>query len=172
MEKIDLQGIIQRIRELREQFSGPRGRSEFARALAISPSTYNYYERDRIPPIEVLLRICEVTGADIEWLLTGQESAKKFAFAKKIARAEPGEAAAAGANSVLLRKLDALLNENPDLGAAVSAFVDLLADKKALVKSIRDGYQCWGAPQRGWCISGTRWFCRSRSRPLPNWMRL
>lgn len=132
MEKVDLHGIIRRIRELRERFSGPRGRSKFAQALAISPSTYNYYERDRVPPIEVLLRICEVTGADIEWLLTGRESSKKFAFAKKTAGTDSGETVAAGANFALLRKLDALLNENPDLGAAVSAFVDLLAEKKTL----------------------------------------
>jgi transcriptional regulator with XRE-family HTH domain len=71
MEKVDPNDVIQRIRELREQFSGPRGKSVFAQALAISPSTYNYYEHDRVPPIEVLLKICKVTGADIEWLLTG-----------------------------------------------------------------------------------------------------
>ncbi len=150
MEKIDLHGIIQRIKELREQFSGPRGRSEFARALAISPSTYNYYERDRVPPIEVLLRICEVTGADIEWLLTGQESAKKFAFAKKTTRTEAGEAIASGTNFVLLRKLDALLNENPDLGAAVSAFVDLLAEKKALESKPRPSLAPSGQQHPGW----------------------
>ncbi|MCJ7776736.1 MAG: helix-turn-helix domain-containing protein, partial [Sedimentisphaerales bacterium] len=107
MEKIDPHGIIQRVRKLREQFSGPRGKSVFAQALAISPSTYNYYERDRVPPIEVLLKICEVTGANIEWLLTGRESLGKFAFAKKIADIAPREAITSGANSILLRKLDA-----------------------------------------------------------------
>ena len=150
MEKIDLYGIIQRIRELRERFSGPRGRSKFAQALAISPSTYNYYERDRIPPIEVLLRICEVTGADIEWLLTGRESSRKFAFAKETVGTDPREAVISGVNSVLLRKLDALLTENPDLGTAVSAFVDLLVEKKAIESKPRPSFVQSGQQHPGW----------------------
>jgi len=150
MKKIDLHDITQRIRRLREQFSGPRGRSEFAKALAISPSTYNYYERDRIPPIDVLLKICDLTGADIEWLLTGRESSRKFAFAKKMSGPAPDEAVASGANSVLLRKLNVLLNENPDLGAAVSAFVDLLAEKKALESKSRPSLAQSGRQHPGW----------------------
>jgi len=139
MEKVEPNDVIQRIRELREQFSGPRGKSAFAQALAISPSTYNYYEHDRVPPIEVLLKICKVTGADIKWLLTGRESSRKFAFTKKPADIAPREATTSGANSILLRKLDALLSENQDLGAAVSAFVDLLAEKKSLENKLKPG---------------------------------
>jgi transcriptional regulator with XRE-family HTH domain len=137
MKKINSHGIIQRIRKLREQFSGPRGKSEFAQALAISPSTYNYYERDRVPPIEVLLKICEVTGADIEWLLTGRENSEKFVFAKKLAGTNHSETITSGANPVLLQKLNIFLNKNQDLGAAVSAFVDLLAEKKGLENKLK-----------------------------------
>ena len=65
MKKIDPKAIIDRIILLRTQHSGPRGKSLFARELGISASTYNYYEKDRVPPIETLLNICDVTGADL-----------------------------------------------------------------------------------------------------------
>ncbi len=65
MGKFNEKTIIERIRSLREQYAGRRGKSKFARVLDISPSTYNYYENNRIPPIEILLKICEVTaGSD------------------------------------------------------------------------------------------------------------
>jgi transcriptional regulator with XRE-family HTH domain len=150
MEKIDPHGIIQRIRKLREQFSGPRGKSEFAHALAISPSTYNYYERDRVPPIEVLLKICEATGTDIEWLLTGRESSEKFAFAKKLVGTGHSKVITSGVNPVLLRKLNVLLNENPDLGAAVSAFIDLLAEKKGLENRLKPNLVQSHQQRPGW----------------------
>ena len=49
-----------------------------------------------------------------------------------------------------MRKLDALLNENPDLGAAVSAFVDLLAEKKALESKPRPSLAPSGQQHPGW----------------------
>jgi hypothetical protein len=85
--------------------------------LGISPSTYSYYEDDRIPPIEVLLKICEVTGADLEWLLKGHKTKKKFAF---------------GSNQRLMQKLDELFVNNPELAEPVMAFVELLCEKKGI----------------------------------------
>jgi transcriptional regulator with XRE-family HTH domain len=123
------QGIVKRISLLRSQYAGSRGKSKFARALGISPSTYSYYENNRIPPIEILLKICDLTGADLSWLLTGQETPKtsasdlqKFAF---------------GPNNTLLRKLDLMLSENPDLFEPISAFLELLCEKKGFEKSFR-----------------------------------
>ena len=55
MNKIDANSIIDRVVLLRQQYSGDRGKSKFARSLGISASTYNYYENNRIPPIEILL---------------------------------------------------------------------------------------------------------------------
>ena len=73
MSKIlDEKAIISRICLLREKYAGKRGKALFANALGISPSTYNYYEQNRLPPIGVLWSICRLTGADIQWLLTGQ----------------------------------------------------------------------------------------------------
>ena len=77
MAKFDEKAVIGRIKFLRNRYAGKRGKSAFAKALDISPSTYSYYEQNRIPPIEILLKICEVTGADLEWLLTGNEDKKK-----------------------------------------------------------------------------------------------
>ena len=60
-----------RLAGLRQAVYGPRGRAAFARALGVSPSTYNYYEKNRPPPADLLARAAQVTGADLTWLLTG-----------------------------------------------------------------------------------------------------
>ncbi len=119
MKNFDEKAIIERVRLLRKQYAGSRGKSKFARTLGVSASTYNYYENNRVPPIEVLLKISETTGADLEWLLTGRTSKEKFAFAS---------------NAALLRKLDGLLGENPELTEAVMAFIELLCEKKGIEK--------------------------------------
>lgn len=69
------QGISARLADLRRQVFGERGRAAFARALGVSPSTYNYYEKGRPPPADLLARAAEVTGADLGWLLTGRGEA-------------------------------------------------------------------------------------------------
>jgi len=68
-------GVSQRLAGLRERIFGPRGRAAFARALGVSPSTYNYYEKGRRPPADLLTRAAEATGADLTWLLTGRGTA-------------------------------------------------------------------------------------------------
>jgi len=119
MQIFDEKALIGRIKLLRNQYSGSRGKSKFARALDISASTYSYYENNRVPPTEILLKICEVTGADLEWLLTGCSTEKKFAF---------------GPNSALLQKMDDLFTNNPELTEAVQAFIELLCEKKGIEK--------------------------------------
>ncbi|MBA7630844.1 LexA repressor [subsurface metagenome] len=128
MQNFDENAIIERIRLLREQHAGSRGRTKFARTLGISASTYNYYENNRVPPIEILLEICQVTGADLNWLLTGEKPQKMVMAGQK--------ESATGPNSSLLRKIDVLLSENPDLTEPISAFVDLLCEKKTLEKQL------------------------------------
>ncbi|NIA21820.1 MAG: helix-turn-helix domain-containing protein [Anaerolineaceae bacterium] len=68
----DKSGICDRIRSAREAVFGLRGRAAFARALGLSPSTYIYYEKGRVPPAEVLARAAEVAGVRLQWLITGQ----------------------------------------------------------------------------------------------------
>ena len=138
MKNFDEKAVIQRIKLLREQYTGGRGRSKFARTLGISTSTYSYYETSRVPPIDVLIKICEVTGADLNWLLTGRSAEKtpitgpeNFTFASKKEDESP--------NISLLRKLSTLLTENPDLAAPIMAFIELLCEKKGIERQIHAG---------------------------------
>lgn len=117
MQNFNVNAIIERVGLLRKQYAGKRGKSKFARALGISASTYSYYEDNRVPPIEILLKMCEVTGADLQWLLTGQSTGKNFAF---------------GENLGLLRKLNDLFISNPEMTDAVRAFIELLCEKKGI----------------------------------------
>jgi transcriptional regulator with XRE-family HTH domain len=117
LQNYNAKAIIERVRLLRKQYAGERGKSKFARALGISASTYSYYEDNRVPPIEILLKMCEVTGADLQWLLTGQSTGKHFAF---------------GENLGLLRKLNDLFVSNPEMTDAVRAFIELLCEKKGI----------------------------------------
>jgi len=80
MKDFDEKTIIKQISPLHKQYAGSGSKSEFARTLGISAFTYSYYENNGVPPIEILLKICEVIGADFEWLLTGRSTEKRFAF--------------------------------------------------------------------------------------------
>ncbi|MGD9109423.1 MAG: S24 family peptidase [Phycisphaerales bacterium] len=120
MSQLDTNAIIRRIQRLREQYAGPRGKTKFAKAIGISPSTYSYYENNRIPPIETLLRISEVAGADLHWLLTGSSGSSK-------AKTQYGSP-----NAALLEHLSRLLSEHPDLAEPISTFIEILAEKKGL----------------------------------------
>ncbi len=59
---LDTAAICNRLKQLRIQVCGSRGQSHFAALLQLSPSTYNYYEKGRIPPVDVLDRSSRVTG--------------------------------------------------------------------------------------------------------------
>ena len=51
---------------------GQRSQREFAKALNISPSTLWEYMQGRIPPVDVIARICECEGLSEKWLLSGK----------------------------------------------------------------------------------------------------
>ena len=129
MQSFNEKAIIKRLISLREQFAGLRGKSRFARALTISPSTYSYYEKNRIPPIEVLVKTCEITGTDLQWLLTGKKSINLPSEEQNIPESTQ--------YSSLLRKLKLLLSANPQLAVSVSAFLDLLYEKNNIEKNIQ-----------------------------------
>ncbi len=159
MKHFDEKAMIERVRQLRQQYAGSRGKSKFARALGVSASTYSYYENDRVPPIDILLKMCEVTGADLEWLLTGHTAEKNFAFA---------------ANAALLRKLDSLFTHNPDLTEAVLAFVELLREKKGIETSVYSKGPASEPDRPGWIpvlgrtAAGIVHFWDQTSLPKPN----
>jgi len=106
--------ICSRVRQLRVEYAGTRGKASFAREIGISPSTYDYYESSRVPSVGVLIRISNLTNVDIRWLLIGQE----------------GSAGISAAHPAVLRAAK-LLADRPDFAAPLAAFVDLLAEATA-----------------------------------------
>ena len=159
MTDFDERAMIERVKQIRQQYAGSRGKSRFARALGVSVSTYNYYENNRVPPIDILLKMCDVTGADLEWLLTGNAAEKKSAF---------------GPNAALLQKLDGLLTHNPELTEAVLAFVELLCEKKGVETNIYSKTPASEADRPGWIpvlgrtAAGIVHFWDQTSLPKPN----
>jgi DNA-binding XRE family transcriptional regulator len=149
MRDFDEKAIIERIQTLRRRFSGLRGKRKFAKAIGISPSTYNYYEKERLAPIPVLVKICQLCNTDLEWLLTGQAAKGTTGMSLDIPslKANPEFAAK---NARLLKKFHHLLVDNPGALDAVLAFVELLCENKALEggTSYADGRP--GSSRPGW----------------------
>lgn len=110
------QALAQRLRELRRRHFGPRGKERFAQRLGVSVEDYDRYERGTVPPGDILVRICEVTGEDLQWLLTGVSGRGTVVIA-----------GTRGRHQDLLARLARLLDERPQVAAPVEAFLDLLA---------------------------------------------
>ncbi|MCK4342460.1 MAG: helix-turn-helix domain-containing protein [Phycisphaerae bacterium] len=109
------QALAQRLKELRRRHFGPKGKALFARRLGLSLDEYTRYERGVVPPGEVMVRICEATGEDLQWLLTGVASRGTVVIA-----------GARGRHRDVLARLANLLDKKPELAAAVESFLDLL----------------------------------------------
>ena len=97
--------------QVRIEVAGPRGKAAFARQLAISPTTYQSYERDRIPPADVLVKMADLAQVDLRWLLTGQSAS---GLAPK-------------ADHPAVQRAAALLARCPNAAAPLAAFVDILS---------------------------------------------
>ena len=110
MEDSRKKEISARIRKIRTDVFGPRGKSSFARKLGLSPSTYDYYESNRIPPADVLADIAELADVDLRWLITGKEPEPPLP-----------------ASHPTIRRAAALLAERPEAADALGAFLDILA---------------------------------------------
>src|SRR2546423_4676897 len=76
--------ICERLKQVRVQVCGPRGQSHFAALLQLSPSTYNYYEKGRVPPVDVLDRAARVTGSPLLWLIRGEPGDLSLESLRKI----------------------------------------------------------------------------------------
>ena len=100
--------ICQRIAQLRLDRAGPRGKAAFARRLGLSASTYDYYEADRVPPADVLVRIADLAGVDLRWLLTGKGSAE------------------GSTSHPVVQRVAQLIATRSGSAAALGAFLDLL----------------------------------------------
>ena len=96
------------------EIAGPRGKSKFAKEIGVSPSTYDYYEKGRLPPLDMLIRIAEYANADLGWLMTGREGKE-----------------AVRASHPAVARIAKLLADRPDFAAPLAAFVDLLSQTAA-----------------------------------------
>lgn len=105
-----------RIAELRRRHFGSRGRGEFARRLQVGEDEYARYERGRVPPGDVLVRMCEVTGEDLQWLLTGVAGRGTMVIS-----------GARDRHQRLIESIARLLERSPDSAGPIEAFVALLA---------------------------------------------
>lgn len=111
-------GVCTRLAEVRGRHFGPRGKSRFARELGIGSSTYDRYERDRMPPADLLLKAAEITGVRLEWLITGEGP-----------RDAPPPVS--GRIATLLERLRHLLRRRQDLADQVEAFLTELEQRNA-----------------------------------------
>jgi len=109
------QALAQRIRELRRRHFGPRGKQAFAQKLGVRLTEYERYERGTVPPGHVLVRMCELTGEDLQWLLTGVT-----------ARGTVVISGARHRHRDLLARIARALDAHPTLATPLEAFLDLL----------------------------------------------
>ncbi len=116
MDKSLKEDICRRIAKIRMELAGPRGKSTFAKQLGLSASTYDYYESTRVPSVEILARMADLIGVDIDWLIRGESSKVPAVFAE---------------HPVLLRAA-ALLNEHEDAVRPLAEFLNLLSERMKL----------------------------------------
>ncbi len=107
--------LIQRIKELRRRHFGPRGKGEFAQKLGLSLEEYERIERGKLPPGEAMVRMCELTGEDLQWLLTGVAARGTVVISD-----------ARGRHRNLVTQIAQALDAQPGLAAPLEAFLDLL----------------------------------------------
>ena len=79
--------VCERTKELRIELCGKRGRSKLADELGITPSTYHYYERGRVLPADLLVKLCSLAGVNLEWFLLG--TGPKYRLRKGAGKAKP-----------------------------------------------------------------------------------
>jgi hypothetical protein len=107
--------LAKRIRELRRRHFGPRGKGEFARKLGLALEDYERFEGGKLPPGELMVRMCELTGEDLQWLLTGVP-----------ARGTVLISGARSRHQNLLTRVAQAVDAQPKLAAPLEAFLDLL----------------------------------------------
>lgn len=115
--------LSERIRELRRRHFGARGKAEFARRLNAPIEDYERYERGAIPSGELLVRMCELTGEDLQWLLTGAASRGAVVIS-----------GARNRHQKLLAHIASELDSQPALATPLEAFFELLLTGAALNK--------------------------------------
>ena len=64
-------GIAARVRQIRQDLYGEDGLENLAGAMGVPAQTWRNYERGVTMPAEILLEFMVLTGAEPNWLLTG-----------------------------------------------------------------------------------------------------
>lgn len=105
----------QRIAEIRRRHFGPRGKSILAERLGVSVEDLARYERGQVPPGEWMVSLCELTGEDLQWLLTGVASRGTVVISQ-----------ARGRHQQLLARLADTLENQPELAGPIESFIELL----------------------------------------------
>lgn len=111
----DPSALSERIRELRRRHFGRSGKAAFADALSIKTAEYERFERGVLPDGELMVRMCEKTGEDLQWLLTGV--------------AARGAVVISGArhrHQDLVARVASMLDQQPKRARPMEAFLDLL----------------------------------------------
>lgn len=123
--KLNLE-LAARIREIRRRhFAAPGGKAELARRLEIDTADYERAERGEVPSGEMLVRLCELTGEDLQWLLTGVASRGTVVIA-----------GARNRHQALLTHIARIIDDQPALAAPIEAFVDLLIRRPQSPRSL------------------------------------
>ena len=65
-------GFIERLASIREEAFGRWGKSAFARALGIPLTSYLNFENGRVPPMDVIVNMVELTRVNPRWLVHGK----------------------------------------------------------------------------------------------------
>ena len=118
--------ICGRLAQIRREFFGERGKARFARELGIRPSSYHHYEIDRTPPAELLVLAARLTGASLEWLLTGEGEMVASPESGPSPSTRHAHADSSSADEQLIARLRNLLARKPELSRSVVGFLDLL----------------------------------------------
>ncbi len=114
-ERASVPELADRVRELRRRHFGSRGKAAFAERLGVAAPVYETFERGTIPPPDALVRMCEVTGEDLQWLLTGVASRGTMVITGALDR-----------HQALLARVARMIASQPERANAIEAFVELL----------------------------------------------
>lgn len=116
--------LAERLRDLRRRHFGAPGRETLARALGVTAAEVERWERGAIPPADALVRICELTGEDLQWLLTGQASRSTVVIS-----------GARNRHRDLITRIAAALEADPALAAPLDSFFELLTARSRFAAS-------------------------------------
>lgn len=89
------QGFWQRLKDSIFYAYGKKNQTEIGQILGVGKSTVSGYKNDNLPKTAILFKIFELTGADLHWLMTGQNAGQVPVKKSQLAGSDEPEAVAA-----------------------------------------------------------------------------